>query len=482
MYAGWHVGSSSNSGWQSGALRTRQYGVGHARLQSGLVARNGKAADAALAYCKAAVARLAELDVSRWDDFRCDWTRRGDLFVRRVQAEAAIDLVSHRDKLHRLPEFAAAVGAIEADAEMGKQFGPWVGTVLGAGISRAEDMVDEILRAGISPDDPLRVDEEGAIHAYEERERALYAQKVRYTFLAPLLGLEAEDLPIELAEAVEIDALRDEEIERCLSAGLLSFGDSPVVPVGAPVGLRVTYALPKRIRPEHEQLLDLGEQAGTIYHELTGHLERATQALRLLKSGAVGSRGYAFFADDPHLGTGSWDPLGGPRNFANYTLASSENAAVRELWAMLSAHEVINHTTLLSAVRRFIDARDRRRPEDELIDLMIAAETLFLPGEDQNQDPDYKLGLRAAFFLADLGRPRAATFAHMKRAYTASRAIVHGSELGTLELDNGRQVELYKFIDETSELMREALAQALRVVRDTGGDALLDFDRPILCE
>jgi hypothetical protein len=70
----------------------------------------------------------------------------------------------------------------------------------------------------------------------------------------------------------------------------------------------------------------------------------------------------------------------------------------------------------------------------------------------------------------------------MKQAHTASRAIVHGSPLGTLELGDGRQVELNEFVDETSELVREALAKAARVARDTDGDCLLDLDSPILGE
>jgi hypothetical protein len=448
------------------------------------VARNAEAADAALAYCEAAVACLAELDVSRWEDFRCDWTRQGDVFIRRVRTELGIDLVSGRDELHRLPEFVAALEAIRADSQMAKQLGPMgpmVGTVFGYGSFWAEDILDEILRAGISNDERLRVDEGAARQAYEERESFFYGDKVRYTFVAPLLGLEAEDLPIELAEGVEIDALRDREIERCLSIGLLQYGDAPVVPVGRVVGLRVSYAVPKVIVPEHERFRDdIGEQAGAIYQELTAHLEGITQALRLLKAGGVGSRGYAYFPDDAwHSGTGWWDPLsGGARHWANYALASSENAPVRELWAMLSADEVVKHKTLPSALRRFIHAGGR--PEDQLIDLMIVAETLFLPGEDQDPNPSYKLALRSAFFLADLGRPRAQTFAQMKRAYAASRAIVHSSQLGTLELGDGRQVELPQFVDVTSELVREALAKALHVARDTGGDSLLDFDSAIL--
>jgi hypothetical protein len=148
---------------------------------------------------------------------------------------------------------------------------------------------------------------------------------------------------------------------------------------------------------------------------------------------------------------------------------------------MLSADEVVKHKNLPSALRRFMQAGDRGPAEDKLIDLMIAAETLFLPGEEQD-DPAYKLALRSAFFLADLGRPPAQTFAQMKRAHTASRASVHGGQLGTIELGDGRQVGLWEFVDETSELVREALAKAVRVAADNGGDSLLDFDSPILSE
>jgi hypothetical protein len=461
------------------------------------VARNAEAADAVLAFCEAAGARLAEVDVPRrkGHSFVYDWTRQGDVFVRRERTEVHIG-ISVRDELHRLPEFAAAVAAIRADSQMGKQVGPWVGSTMGKQLGpwvgsalgstkfSAEDILDQILRAGILDDDPIRVDQGAARQAYEERESALYADKVRFTFVAPLLGLEAQELPIELAEGVEIDALRDREIEHCLSAGLPQHGDSSMVFVEQLVGLRVPYEVPKMILPEHEAFADeISEQAGAIFQEFTAHLERITQALRLLKKGAVGSPAYVYFTDDPfHPGTTSQGVgFSSARHYANYALASTENAQVRELWAMLSADEVAKHKTLPSALRRFGQARDRDRPENELIDLMIAAETLFLPGEEQG-DPSYKLALRSAFFLADLGRPPAQTFGQMKRAYTASRSAVHSSQLGTLELGDGRRVELNEFVAETSELVREALAKAVRVATDTGGDALLDFDSPILGE
>ena len=248
------------------------------------MARNAEAADAALAFCEAAVARLAELDFPRREghSFLYDWTRQDDLFVRRERTEVGIDLVSVRDELHRLPEFGAAVEAIRADSQMGKQLGPWVGSTMGKQLGpwvgsalgstkfSAEDILDEILRAGILDDDPIRVDEGAARQAYEERESALYADTVRYTFVAPLLGLEAEQLPIELDEGIEIDALRDGEIEHCLSIGLLqSGGDLYPVPVGGLAGLRVSYAVPKVILPEHEPFSEeISEQAGAIFQEL----------------------------------------------------------------------------------------------------------------------------------------------------------------------------------------------------------------------
>jgi hypothetical protein len=267
------------------------------------MARNAEAADAALAFCEAAVARLAELNVRRREghSFLYDWTRQGDIFVRHERTEVGVDLVSVRDELHRLAQFATAVEAIRADSQMGKQLGPWVGstmgkqlgpwvgTALGSTKFSAEDILDEILRASILDDDPIRVDQEAARQAYEERERSLYGDKVRYTFVAPLLGLEAEQLPIELAEGVEIDELRDGEIEHCLSIGLPYHGDSAIVFVGRLVGLRVPYQVPKAVLSEDELFSDeISEQAGAIFHEFTAHLERITQALRLLKTGAVG--------------------------------------------------------------------------------------------------------------------------------------------------------------------------------------------------
>jgi putative transposase len=82
------------------------------------------------------------------------------------------------------------------------------------------------------------------------------------------------------------------------------------------------------------------------------------------------------------------------------------------------------------AVKRFSYASERDRPDDRLVDLMIAAESLFLCSEDDPANRGelrYRLALRAAFFIDSRDYSRREVFNHMRKAYDNRSAIVHGS-------------------------------------------------------
>jgi hypothetical protein len=65
-------------------------------------------------------------------------------------------------------------------------------------------------------------------------------------------------------------------------------------------------------------------------------------------------------------------------------------------------NRAMSTAVLANAVRRFSYACERDRPDDRLVDLMIAAESLFLGGESgpgNRGELSYRLSLRAAFFI-----------------------------------------------------------------------------------
>jgi len=111
---------------------------------------------------------------------------------------------------------------------------------------------------------------------------------------------------------------------------------------------------------------------------------------------------------------------------------------------------------------------------------MIAAESLFL--SDANQ-PDrgemrYRLSHRAALFIDSLEYSRRDIFRHVRRAYDARSAIVHGA--GTvdpklLKSPVGAAVSLHEFTELTGALIRQALRKTIRVATP-GANWEIDWD------
>jgi hypothetical protein len=93
---------------------------------------------------------------------------------------------------------------------------------------------------------------------------------------------------------------------------------------------------------------------------------------------------------------------------------------------------------IMNAARRFYYAGTRHNFEDALVDLMIAAESLYLDGQDK-AELSYRLSLNAALWeSSDPGR-RNEVFRLFRKAYSLRSKIVHGAkpaEIDVLELFN----------------------------------------------
>ena len=88
----------------------------------------------------------------------------------------------------------------------------------------------------------------------------------------------------------------------------------------------------------------------------------------------------------------------------------------KEFWETLQIDGVRKRNFLLIAIRRFGYAHERYRSEDRIIDLLIAAEALFLSDNTYTGEIKYRLAQRTAFFLAEAGEHRKTVFKWMKAA------------------------------------------------------------------
>ncbi|MFN9008984.1 MAG: hypothetical protein ACK5WH_07600 [Hyphomonadaceae bacterium] len=114
-------------------------------------------------------------------------------------------------------------------------------------------------------------------------------------------------------------------------------------------------------------------------------------------------------------------------NYDNGTRLNSEDAIeLQEMWSFIRGRQQGPfHKRVRNAARRLFYAETRSKPEDVIIDLMIAAESLYLSTE--KDELSYRMSLNAALW-ADLGgSEKREVVAIFKKAYNLRSKVVHGS-------------------------------------------------------
>ena len=116
------------------------------------------------------------------------------------------------------------------------------------------------------------------------------------------------------------------------------------------------------------------------------------------------------------------------------------------------------------ALRRFNIAFKREQLDDRIVDLMIAAESLFLsdsgdPGVRGEQR--FRLALRAAKFVESQRYASRQVFDLMRRAYDIRSQIVHGGSVKKIKLPDIPDAKLNDFILATEEVIRLGIQKAL---------------------
>ena len=390
---------------------------------------------------------------------------------------------TYRERLHSLPEYTQLVAVLRNDPEIAMQIDTLVGTVYSARRIEIDQIADHLLFAVPREAGALRFDEVVFDRILDEFERDLRRNRLGHILLVPLLGVSMEQAPIQLASGLEIDVMKDEEIVRCLQVGLLpdELGMQRMRLQKQEVGLRITYDLDRRIGEQTPPVPQPNAQQETVERAMA-----VLRALRVFKEGRVSIPGLVHFST-------SWPVAGGMSfTFANpgpmpwfnkYELSRQDCQALIDFWRQFEA--VTQKGALANAVRRFSYASERGRPDDQLIDLMIAAESLFLSDAGSPEDRGelrYRLALRAAFFIDSQEYSRREIYSHMRRAYGARSTIVHGSEevaVRTLKSPKGEATSLDEFTRLTERIMRAALQKAVRIAKP-GSGMVLDWEGLIM--
>jgi Apea-like HEPN len=378
--------------------------------------------------------------------------------------------------LTELSEFGRVIDAVDSEPIIARHFDALVGTPT----SRLRWEV----RTSFFPFLPRPMTTDGVTFTLVERkgsfgeqyralEQFFAGDTMPSTLIWPTPGLTLKQRALTLEAGVVLRRLTESEVVSCISGGLIRSTHPGLPLIMAPehgfCALVVTKRVPKMIgdiNPSDNNVVWASEQE-TATRELTEDLQSCAAVMGLKGlglSGLMKATGWPMELSMLSYGTGA------PAASLFYERSHLARSGARELarvWRSLRTVGRRANPALSLAARRLSYIAERLRPEDQMLDLMIAAEALYLTDAGRSADRGemrYRLALRAAIWAdtARLGLTRSEVLTLMKKAYDVRSAIAHGGipDQRLLRL-NGEQLDLSQFVERSGAVVRAGTRKAI---------------------
>lgn len=354
--------------------------------------------------------------------------------------------------LTEVPEYKSCLRELASDREIGKHLNQNIGSYSrGSHTPSIEKMMNRVLDLGRG-DNSYEFDPERFEQEYLLFEETFYCDVLLCEAIAPLQGLQLEVPVVSLSHGTEISRLEEEEMKPYRARG--SHWDDRWCAV------RVRYQLPKIIgdKDDEDRFPNIQKERA-IEEQANDRIEEVVNALRLMGK-----------CDVYHSGiihqTSKWLPIQHHSvanrvlgtGFITYSFGDRDAQLLKLLWEKLDSPIVREELDV--AIRRFGDSCVRHRNEDKLIDLMIAAESLFLRGTKEGEK-SFRLALRAAQFFGEGGASKE-IYDRMRLAYYYRSVLVHG---GKPSSDRKlKKLDLMKFAGEVGDDIQAAIFKALNLL------------------
>jgi len=340
-----------------------------------------------------------------------------------------LELHTQAALLHKLPEYATALALLDADPIIGPQLEKMVGTVSSARGVYKDRLIADIATRSLRTDE-WGFDEGKFRDAYSLMEAEFHMRDVEFTTVAPVTGVATA--PLLRFGSLELDRMTEEEAGALLSTGLLrsSMGSGSFALTNTEHVLRFRHKSPKVVYRPGDRPPDQPSATGP---NVAQECEDVISAMRLFKNEAVGIAGVLTLGGFGGGGSVTWGLpwVGVPIHHPGYRLDEGEGQRLVSLWSKLKSIEVRKRDFIGTAIRRYSYAGERSRVEDRFVDLMIAAEALFLgeQGKGTSGEIAYRISMRFAHFVDTPGTTRRVRYQQMKEAYGLRSAVVHGSSV-----------------------------------------------------
>jgi len=371
--------------------------------------------------------------------------------------------------------------------------GPQLDQLVGTSTGGVQLTLDQIVRTLVgkmySEGGHFEFDDNRFQQEWDAISHYLRAETFDYVTIAPLPGFAAS-FPVNISPNIAIDRLTDEEVTRCVRVGILG----PITPEfeliygKSAVGIRCTTSMQKVVGGA-----DLVPETGSFGQR--GSVDAITivddvlTALRLFKQGTVRCPGEVSGVKAWLLDAGHSFRIRAsrPHDSCNYELGDMEVEGLQEMWSDLTSGTLDKRTFLAMSLRRFNIAFERQQLDDRIVDLMIAAESLFLhdagsPGE--RGELRFRLAVRAAKFIESPRYAPRQVFDLMRKAYDVRSKVVHGGSIKNTGLPDKPTATLGELVSAFEDVMRLGLRKTLneRQIRQTGYWEDLLFDNSVESE
>jgi hypothetical protein len=388
-------------------------------------------------------------------------------------------LRSNQDALQALPEHQLCIDLLRTDPTITANLatlGPTGGLALVGPQRATQGLVRELLKTvNFMEMERLAFNAERFETVYSDLEAALLDSKQSFVVLAPIKSFSCEKPAIDLGDGWSIDRLSDDERARIVSLGMVRdiMADLPAFMDVPTHTVRFRYEVP---RISSERLLEATEELTKIAQLVESVLERTTHALRLFREGSFFLLGRVTIGENVFLSVGStWSPFPHVPYWPGlpYSLDLEEVAKFESMWLAMKSGGVARTKYLDVAIRRFGYKSERSRPEDQTVDLAIAAEALFLTeGEADRAEQAYRLAIRAAHFIESPRWSQRQMFKLMRALSRVRNSVVHGGSPGKPELPDGSEVDLATFNTTVEDELRRAIKKMIRLASEQRGRRL----------
>jgi hypothetical protein len=359
------------------------------------------------------------------------------------------------DELRELPEYKSCLQALLADATFSSQLRVLAGPRGGPRFQSADagGLMSQFVDLG-APQGKFTFDERYFEKEYGDLEKTYYDSAIDYTAIAPLNGFIASG-PLQLSDTIGIIQLEGDTAETRSAA------DSWHEKVYA---ISIKYSLPKAIGEDHELTPDHRRDDDAIRKAVNEQIAEVVTALRLQGIESVYVPGVLHKTSKWSFGQSR--PFPGqflPEIAFSMSVESDWLHKFKEFWERLQEDGVRKRSFLLTAIRRFGYAHERYRSEDKIIDLLIAAEALFLSDNIYTGEIKYRLAQRTAFFLTEAGEHRKIVFKRMKAAYDFRSTTAHGGSYKKPfpKKADGSESTMDEFVWQIQDYIRRSLLRAI---------------------